>query len=55
MVKSGAQQLAEKMEYVSFSMADMQVIEEEPALSRWLYGVLGDRARAVRYMNRGTY
>ncbi len=54
MVKSGAEQLAEKMEYVSFSMADMQVIEEEPALSRWLYGVLGDRARAVRYMNRGT-
>ena len=33
----------------------MQVIEEEPALSRWLYGVLGDRARAVRYVNRGTY
>lgn len=54
MIKRGAEQLAEKMEYVPFSMADMQAIEEEPALSRWLYGVLGDRARAVRYIDYGA-
>lgn len=54
MIRCGAEQLAEKMEYISFSMEDMQVIEEEPSLSRWLYGVLGDRARTVRYMNHGA-
>ncbi len=54
MIKSGAEHLAEKMEYVSFSMAETQVAEQETALNQWLYGVLGDRARAVRYMSGGA-
>lgn len=52
--KSGKEHLAEKLEYVSFSMADVQVTEREPVLQQWLYGVLGDRARTARYAGNGA-
>lgn len=50
LMKSGKEYLAERISYVSFSLADMQLMEQEPVLNQWLYGVLGDRARAARHM-----
>ena len=47
MIKTGREYLAERITYVSFSMADTQLAEQEPVLNQWLYGVLGDRARAA--------
>lgn len=54
MLKCGMENLAEKISYVSFSMEEEQVVEREPAPQQWLYGELGDRARAVRYMRSGA-
>ena len=54
LMKAGREHLAEKLEYVTFSLTDMQLIEQEPVLQQWLYGVLGDKARAVRYLHGGT-
>lgn len=52
-MKSGRDYLAERITYVSFSTAEAQIMEQEPVLNQWLYGVLGDRARAVRYVQSG--
>lgn len=54
-MKSGMEQLAGKIEYISFSVDEAQKMEQEPVLHQWLYGELGDRARAVRYMKHGAY
>lgn len=54
LLKNDMEHLAEKIAYVTFSLAEEQVVEREPALQQWLYGELGDRARAVRYMKSGT-
>lgn len=54
MTKSGMEHLAEKIIYVPFTTAQEQVVEREPVLQQWLYGELGDRARAARYGKSGT-
>lgn len=53
-VKSGMEQLAGRIEYVSFSRAEERLLEQEPVLRQWLYGALGDRARSVRCMKHGA-
>ena len=54
LIKCGLEHLEEKMEYVYFSAAEEQLMEQDPVVNQWLYGVLGDRARAVRYKKHGT-
>lgn len=54
MMKKGMEHLAKKLEYVSFSVAEVQIMDREPVLQQWLYGELGDRARATRYIKSGT-
>ncbi len=53
MLKCGMNHLAEKIEYISFSAAEVQMTEREPVLQQWLYGELGDRVRAARYAGNG--
>lgn len=53
MIRSRQENLAEKMEYITFSTADTRVIEEDPAIGQWKFGILGDRARAVRSRREG--
>lgn len=50
MMKLGLEHLAERINCVSFSAADVQLAEQEPVLQQWLCSVLGDRARAARCM-----
>ena len=54
MIKSGMEQLSGRIEYVTFSMAEEGMLEQEPVLHQWPYGILGDRARAVRCMKDGS-
>lgn len=53
-MRSGMEHLAEKIQEITFSAAETKTMEEEPVLQQWLYGILGDRAQAVRCMRYGT-
>jgi hypothetical protein len=48
------ERLADKIEYVSFRLNDSYITEREAVLQQWLYGELGDRARAIRGMQLGA-
>lgn len=54
MVKGNLVRLAEKMVAVAFTSADAGLLEQEPVMQQWLYGTLGDRARAARYGQHGA-
>lgn len=54
LMKAEMTHLAEKLEYVSFSPADVLRAEQEPVLQQWLCGVLGDKARTMRYRQHGA-
>lgn len=45
--------IAEKLQSVVFSLSDLEILEEEPVLQRWSNGIIGCRARAVRYAMNG--
>ena len=51
LMKSGMEHLAEKLDFITFTLWDEQILSQEPVLHQWMYSVLGDRARSVRYGN----
>lgn len=55
LMKCGMGHVEEKIRYVSFSVEEeRQLMELDPEVHQWLYSILGDRARAVRYLKHGA-
>lgn len=54
MLRLGMSETAGRMEAVHFTAADLQLVEREPVMQQWVYGRLGDRARAARYGQHGN-
>ncbi len=52
MLRTGRKELAERFRYVTFSGEEEQAAMQDPVLHQWLYGKLGDRARAARYLRQ---
>ena len=51
LIKGGKAHMEEKMKYISFSEdEEQQLMQLDPEVHQWLYSILGDRARAARYL-----
>lgn len=46
-------ELLEKIEYISFSTMECQLLEKESSIQQWLYGGLGNRIRVIWGMEDG--